>query len=99
MPVGARFFIGALLARRDCYLELGGLNPLLPSADDSEIWMCILLFYDVACIGKHLVKYSLHDRVAGTSISDRDEINPQGLEEHYLASNIVIERYKNRILQ
>ena len=99
MPVGARFFIGAVLARRDCYLKLGGFNPLLPNVNDSEMWMRILLFYDVACIGKPLVKYRYHDRMTSTSISDHDGLNLQGLEEHYLASHIVIEQYKNRIPQ
>jgi glycosyltransferase involved in cell wall biosynthesis len=99
MPVGARFFIGSVLARRDCYLKLGGLNPLLPNADDSEMWMRILLFYDVACVGKHLVKYRLHDGMTSASINDRDGLNLLGLEEHYLASHNVIEKYKPRISQ
>ena len=99
MPVGASFFIGAVLARRDCYLKLGGLNPLLPNTDDSEMWMRILLFYDVACIGKPLVKYRLHDGMTSTSINDSDGLNLPGLVEHNLASNIVIDQYKSRIPQ
>ena len=97
MPVGASFFIGAVLARRDCYLKLGSFNPLLRYAEDSEMWMRILLFYDVACIGKPLVTYRLHDKMASASISDRHGHNLPGLEEHYLASNIVIDQYKSRI--
>lgn len=99
MPVGARFFIGAVLARRGCYLKLGGFNPIIPNVNDSEMWMRILLFYDVACIGKPLVKYRLHDGMTSASINDRDGLNLPGLEEHYLASNIVIEKYKSRIPQ
>ena len=99
MPVGARFFIGSILARRDCYLKLGDFNPVLPNVNDSEMWLRMLLFYDVACIGKPLVIYRLHDEMASTSISDRYGLNLPGLEEHYLASNIVIEQYKSRIPQ
>jgi glycosyltransferase involved in cell wall biosynthesis len=99
MPVGARFFIGSVLARRDCYVKLGGFNPIIPNVNDSEMWMRILLFYDVACIGRPLVLYRLHDGMTSTSISDRHGLNLQGLKEHYLASNIIIEQYKNRIPQ
>jgi hypothetical protein len=97
MPVGASFFIGAVLARRDCYLKLGGFNPLMTNVNDSEMWMRILLFYDVACVGKPLVKYRLHDMMTSTSINDAYGLNLPGLEEHFLASSIVLEQYKDRI--
>ncbi len=99
MPVGASFFIGAVLARRECYLKLGGFNPSLPNTNDNEMWMRILLFYDVACIGKPLVKYRLHDMMTSTSINDEDGLNIVGLEEHYLASSLVLEQYKSLIPQ
>jgi glycosyltransferase involved in cell wall biosynthesis len=99
MPVGASFFIGAVLARRDCYLKLGSFNPLLPSVIDNEMWMRILLFYDVACIGKPLVIYRHHDKMASSSLSDLHGLNLPGLKDHYLASNMVIEQYKSRIPQ
>lgn len=97
MPVGASFFIGAVLARRECYLKLGGYNPILPNTNDSEMWMRILLYYDVACIGKPLVKYRHHKWNVSTSITGPDGLNIQGLEEHYLASKIIIEQNKKRI--
>ena len=97
MPVGALFFIGAVLARRDCYLKLRGFNPLIPNVNDSEMWMRMLLFYDVACVGKSLVKYRLHDMMTSTSINDTYGLNLPGLEEHFLASNIVLEQFKDRI--
>ena len=99
MPVGALFFIGTVLTRRECYLKLGGFNPLLPNVNDSDMWMRILLYYDVACIGKPLVKYRLHDMMTSTSINDTDGLNLHGLEEHYLASRILIDKYKDRIPQ
>lgn len=99
MPVGARFFIGAVLARRECYLNLGGFNPIIPNVNDSEMWLRMLLFYDVACIGKPLVKYRLHNMMTSTSINDSGGFNLSGLAEHHLTSNIVIKQYKNRIPQ
>jgi len=99
MPVGASFFIGAVLARRDCYVKLGGFNPLIPNVNDSEMWMRMLLFYDVACVGKPLVKYRLHGMMTSTSINDAYGLNLPGLKEHFLASTIVLEQYKDRIPQ
>ena len=99
MPVGARFFIGAVLARRKCYLKLGGFNQSLPNVNDSEMWLRMLLFYDVACVGKPLVKYRLHNMMTSTAINDTGGLNLSGLAEHHLASNIVIEQYKNKIPQ
>ena len=99
MPVGAAFFIGAVLARRECYLKLGGYNPLLPNTNDNEMWMRISLFYDVACVGKPLVQYRLHDMMTSTAINDAYGLNLPGLKEHYLASRMVLDQYKNRIPQ
>lgn len=99
MHVGASFFIGAVLARRDCYLKLGGFNPILPTVNDSEMWMRILLFYDVACIGKPLVKYRLHNIMTSAPMHDDRGLTLRGLEEHYLASSMILEQYKDRIPQ
>jgi glycosyltransferase involved in cell wall biosynthesis len=99
MPRGASFFIGAVLVRRDCYLQLGGYDPKLPNTNDSEMMMRIMLFYDAACIGMPLVKYRLHHMMTSTFINDDYGLNVNGLEEHYLASNTVINKYKNRIPQ
>jgi hypothetical protein len=63
------------------------------------MWMRILLFYDAACISKPLVIYRLHERMTSASRSDQNGLNLSGLKEHYLASNIVIEQYKERIPQ
>lgn len=99
MPMGAAFFIGAVLVRRECYLNLGGFNPLLPNVNDSEMWMRILLYYDVGCIDRRLVKYRLHETQVSKSIDDSNGLNLPGLEEHHLASQIVIEKNKERIPQ
>ncbi len=99
MHIGASFFIGAVLARRDCYLKLGGFNPILPTTNDNEMWMRILLFYDAACIGKPLVKYRLHNIMTSAPMHDDIGLTLLGLEEHYLASSIVLDQFKDRIPQ
>lgn len=99
MAVGASFFIGAVLARRECYLKVGGFNTELPNTHDSEMWMRMSLYYDVACIGEPLVKYRYHDMMTSTSISDDNGLNLRGLKEHYLAADIVLKDNKNRIAE
>lgn len=99
MPLGASIFIGAVLARRTCYTQLGGYHPQLPNTCDSEMWMRISLFYDVACIGTPLVKYRIHQNMTSTSITESAHMSLRGLEEHYLASRIILSRYSDRIPQ
>lgn len=97
MPIGASVFIGAVLARRDCYLKVGSFNLNLLNVHDSEMWMRMLLFYDVACIGKRLINYRLHDAAASTAITDAEGLNISGLEEHYLACRVLLKAYPDRI--
>jgi len=97
MPIGASVFIGAVMARRDCYLKLGGFNPVIPNVNDSEMWMRMLLFYDVACIGQRLINYRLHDLMTSTAINDEEALNIPGLQEHFLACRIILEKYPDRI--
>jgi len=65
MPKGALIFIGSVLARKECYVELGGFREDLPHSNDNEMWLRLSLFYDVACVGKPLVTWRQH----GTSTS------------------------------
>ncbi|MEO8313435.1 MAG: glycosyltransferase [Pseudomonadota bacterium] len=97
MPVGASIFIGAVLARRECYLRLGEFHPALPNTGDSEMWMRIALHYDIACIGKRLVKYRLHNQMTSTAINDSEGLNATGLREHYFASRLVLDRYEGLV--
>jgi hypothetical protein len=97
MPIGASVFIGAVMARRDCYLKLGKFNPEIPNVNDSEMWMRMLLFYDVACIGERLVDYRLHGMMTSTAINDAEGLNIPGLQEHFLACRIVMDKYPERI--
>ena len=99
MPIGASIFIGAVLARKKCYNCVGRFLPVLPNTGDSEMFMRMSLFYDVACIGKPLVKYRLHDSMTSTSITDSFALSLKGIKEHHLACRIILNRYKNKIPQ
>ena len=94
---GASIFIGAVMARRKCYEKLGGFSPELPHCNDSEMWMRMMLFYNVACIGTPLVKYRVHPTNASSSWGDRTSIN--NFKEHYLAAMIIFDKYSEHIPQ
>jgi glycosyltransferase involved in cell wall biosynthesis len=95
LPFGASIFIGAVLARRECYDRLGGFSSELPHCNDSEMWMRMSLFYNVACIGIPLVKYRVHPM--STSSGWGDWKSTTYLKEHYLAVMIVFQGYKEKI--
>ncbi len=97
MPIGASVFIGAVMARRDCYRELGGFNPEFVNVNDSEMWMRMMLHHDVACIGERLVKYRLHSLMTSTAINDEEGLNLPGLKEHYIGSKMILDQHKDRI--
>lgn len=95
MPFGSMIFIGAVLVRRACYARLGGYRPDLRYTHDSEMWMRMSLFYDVACLGAPLVKWRQHP----TSGSSALGLDVQWLHEHYLATRIILREHKDRIPQ
>ena len=97
MVIGASFFIGSVMARRRCYEKLGRFNPRLINCNDSEMWMRILLFYDVACVGEPLVKYRIHNMMTSNKINDAEGLNIVGLKEHYLTSRLIMDQYKEQI--
>lgn len=91
MPWASSIFIGAVLARRACYRRLGGFRDELPHCNDSEMWMRMMLFFDVACIGESLVKYRVHE--SSTSSGWGDSASLPYLREHYEAVRLLFERY------
>ena len=97
LPLGASFFIGSVLARRECYEKLGRFSPELIHCHDSEMWMRMLLFYDVACIGTPLVKYRVHSTTASSNWGDYTSI--PFIKEHYQAVNMIFNKYKDKIHQ
>ena len=94
---GASIFIGAVLARRKCYEKLGEFRSELPHCLDSEMWMRMMLFYNVACIGTPLVKYRVHPTSASSSWGDGTSI--YNFKEHYLAAMIIFDKYSEHIPQ
>jgi glycosyltransferase involved in cell wall biosynthesis len=95
LPLGASIFIGAVLARRECYQRLGGFSVELLHCNDSEMWMRMSLFYNVACISTPLVKYRVHP--LSTSSSWGDYTSLPYLKEHYLAAEMVFARHSEHI--
>ena len=89
---GALIFIGAVLARRVCYERLGGFSAELPNCCDSEMWMRLALFYDVACLSTPLVKYRQHGASFGGS-----HRGPGILREHYTTALMIFRNYGHRI--
>lgn len=93
MDKGALIFIGAVLARRVCYEQLGGFRSDLPHTQDNEMWMRMSLFYNVACVGKPLVKWRQHSASASSAWG----LDIAWLEEHFLATRIIFQEYQNQI--
>ena len=75
------------------YHRLGSFNPALIHCNDSEMLMRMLLFYDVACIGKPLVKYRVHPTSASSSFGNYT--SAQYLREHYAAAQIIFDTYRD----
>jgi glycosyltransferase involved in cell wall biosynthesis len=92
---GSSIFIGAVLFRRKCYEKVGGFNPELPHCNDSEMWMRIMLFFRVACIGTPLVRYRVHPTSTSNDFGDYSSL--PYFKEHYLAVKIIFEKYDAHI--
>ena len=97
LPLGARIFIGAVLARRKCYEKVGGFNPEFPHTNDSEMWIRMMLSYNVACIGTPLLKYRVHP--ISTSSNWGDYTSFSYIKEHYQVARLVLNKYENEIPQ
>ena len=95
LPIGSSIFIGAVLARRECYARVGCFSTELPHCDDVEMWFRMALFYNVACIGTPLVKYRIHPASSSSSWGDYTSI--PYLKECYLTAQMVFEKHYDRI--
>ncbi len=89
---GSLVFIGAVVARRACYLRVGGFRETLALSFDDEMWMRLALHYEVGCLGEPLVKYRVH---SGSLTNSMDEA--RRLEEHLRASRMVLDEFGDRI--
>jgi hypothetical protein len=97
LPFGASLFIGAVLARRKCYEKVGRFNPKFPHCNDSEMWIRMMLFYNVACIGAPLVKYRVHP--ISTSSYWGDYTSLPYIKEHYQVAKLIFNKYGDQIPQ
>jgi glycosyltransferase involved in cell wall biosynthesis len=95
LPSGSSIFIGTVVARKSCYDRIGGFNNQLPHCNDAEMWMRMMLFFTVACIGTPLVRYRVHPSSTSTVFGDYMSLNY--LREHCLAANLVFDAYKEHI--
>jgi glycosyltransferase involved in cell wall biosynthesis len=95
MPYASSIFIGAVVARKACYEKVGTFSEQLPHCLDSEMWMRMMLFFDVACLGEPLVKYRVHP--TSTSSTWGDYASLPYLAEHYQSVRLVFDRYGGRI--
>jgi glycosyltransferase involved in cell wall biosynthesis len=97
LPFGAGIFIGAVLARRECYEKVGGFNREFSHCDDSEMWIRMMLFYNVACIGTPLVKYRVHSISASSNWGDHTSL--PYIQEHYRVARHIFKKYDDEIPQ
>lgn len=97
LPLGASIFIGSVLARRSCYEDVGQFSGDVPNCADSEMWMRMMIFYKVACIGVPLVLYRAHPGSASSSWGDYTSL--PYLRQHYTAADMILNRYKKQIPQ
>ena len=93
MHIGAFFFIGSALCRKDVIRQAGGFNLQDPPLTcDSSLWLRSLLISDAACIGKPLVKYRSYD-----SNSGGDFRTVEFLIKHFDIVDKTLKEYKNMI--
>jgi glycosyltransferase involved in cell wall biosynthesis len=90
---GCRIFIGAVVARRQCYQRLGGFRAELPYTSDSEMWMRLALHYDVGCLGAPLVTWRQHTGSASSTLPDHARF----LEHHWRAARMILRERRQLI--
>jgi glycosyltransferase involved in cell wall biosynthesis len=83
----------AVVARRECYQELGCFRSELYFACDWEMWMRISLYYDVGCLGEPLMQFRRHKG----SESFRIEGTNSEIEQEVLAKHLVLAEHGHRI--
>lgn len=77
----------SVIARRDCYEQVGGFDDRLPFSPDMEMWMRISLFYDVAYLSQSLMQYRFHESNETRRFLDLDLIHI------YITKKMLIEKF------
>jgi glycosyltransferase involved in cell wall biosynthesis len=94
-PYSSSIFIGTVLARRSCYETTGPFDHDFPHCYDGEMWMRMLLYFRVACIGAALVKYRVHPASESSSWGDYNSL--PYLREHFQVVDKFFQRFGPRI--
>ncbi len=83
----------SVLARRECYKNLGRFREELFFACDWELWMRFSLEYDVGCLGTPLIQFRRHEASASHSV----EGSIAETEQELLAKRLILTEYRDRI--
>jgi glycosyltransferase involved in cell wall biosynthesis len=83
----------SVLARRECYENLGKFRSELYFTCDWEMWMRLSLYYDVACLGTPLIQFRRHSY----SESFKIEGTVSEIEQELLAKCLVLSDHGHRI--
>jgi len=76
------------MIRKDCFNRLGAFNKRLPYTCDWEMWLRIMLFYDIAYIKEPLVYYRCHP-----AMTTEEYLRTKGLRQIYKAKKNVLLEY------
>jgi glycosyltransferase involved in cell wall biosynthesis len=83
----------SVIARRECYEQLGPFDSRLPFTADWEMWLRIAAFYDVAYVAQPLMSYRWHE----DNETNNFTTSVRGLEQVYMAKRIVLDKFPARI--
>jgi glycosyltransferase involved in cell wall biosynthesis len=83
----------SVVARRECYKNLGMFREELFFACDWELWMRFALDYDVACLGTPLIQFRRH----GASVSHGVEGSIAETEQELLAKRLIFTERRDHI--
>ncbi len=83
----------AVVARHQCFENVGGFDLSLLHACDLEMWLRLSLFYDVGYLGEPLVKYRWHEGQDTHNFAGK----LKALDEYYRAKIYNFKKYPKRI--
>ena len=81
-----------VIARKQCFTQLGGFDARLPFTVDWEMWLRVALHWDVGYLDARLVHYRQHESNETNRFKGASE-----LEEEFRAKSIALEREPRRI--
>jgi glycosyltransferase involved in cell wall biosynthesis len=87
------FCCPSAMIRAECYKRLGYYREELPLSCDTEFFMRVSLYYDVACIGEPLIRYRWHSASETHSFIRSGE----DFRQVELARRIVLDEHADRV--